>query len=242
MVDIENLPLVSVLTPTYNRREFIPNLIKIYEQQLYPKNLIEFLILDDGEDKIEDLMPSWSNLTYYYFKKRKPIGWKRNFLNQKAKGEIIICMDDDDYYFPERISHAVKLLDNSDLEFAGLNKLLILKPNDDNLYHISKSKIKKNNAWTDYTPLMNGGFAYKKTHLFKNSYNNKSEIREEIEFLDFKHTEILYLDPNKTMIGVAHKKSSLYKNKTLNSITKKTDFKIKDIIRDDTILDFYLNI
>ena len=46
-----NTPFVSVCTPTYNRRLFIPQLIKCFKQQTYPKEyhplLLIFLHLGD---------------------------------------------------------------------------------------------------------------------------------------------------------------------------------------------------
>ena len=47
---------VSVITPTYNRRFFIPTLIKCFLSQTYPQRLMEWIIMDDGEDKIGDLV------------------------------------------------------------------------------------------------------------------------------------------------------------------------------------------
>ena len=47
---------VSVVTPTYNRRMFIPTLIDIYKAQTYPKEKMEWIIIDDGTDKIEDMV------------------------------------------------------------------------------------------------------------------------------------------------------------------------------------------
>ena len=38
------------------------------------------------------------------------LGRKRNLMHEKCKGEIIVYMDDDDYYPPERINHAVNRL------------------------------------------------------------------------------------------------------------------------------------
>ena len=59
-------PQVSLCTPTFNRRPFYPCLIKCIEQQNYPKDKIEWIIIDDGTDKIEDLV---SHLPYVkYFK------------------------------------------------------------------------------------------------------------------------------------------------------------------------------
>jgi glycosyltransferase involved in cell wall biosynthesis len=104
-------PFVSVLTPTYNRRKFIPSLIKIYESQTYPKNRMEWIILDDGEEKVCDLFEAASkripNIRYYSYDEKMLIGKKRNMLNDLAKGEIIIAMDDDDYYPPDRIKQTV---------------------------------------------------------------------------------------------------------------------------------------
>jgi cellulose synthase/poly-beta-1,6-N-acetylglucosamine synthase-like glycosyltransferase len=60
-------PFVSVVTPTYNRRKFIPTLIAMYKAQTYPKDRMEWIILDDGQEKVDDLFaeasamqkPSW---------------------------------------------------------------------------------------------------------------------------------------------------------------------------------------
>ena len=48
---------VSVVTPTYNRRQFIPALITIYANQTFPKDKMEWLILDDGFDNILEQPP-----------------------------------------------------------------------------------------------------------------------------------------------------------------------------------------
>lgn len=53
---IDKFPLVSVLTPTYNRRDFIDYSRKCLESQDYPIQRIEWIVLDDGTDKIEDLV------------------------------------------------------------------------------------------------------------------------------------------------------------------------------------------
>ena len=47
-----DLPFVSVCTPTFNRRPFIPYLIDCFMKQDYPKDRMEWIIVDDGDDKI----------------------------------------------------------------------------------------------------------------------------------------------------------------------------------------------
>ena len=49
-------PLVSVCTPTFNRRPFISTMLECFRNQTYPKHRIEWIIVDDGSDKIKDLL------------------------------------------------------------------------------------------------------------------------------------------------------------------------------------------
>ena len=83
-------PTVSVCTPTYNRRKFIPTLIKCFLSQNYPKNLVEWVVIDDGSDKVEDLFKNISNVKYFYYDNKLSIGHKRNLLHEKSKGDIIV--------------------------------------------------------------------------------------------------------------------------------------------------------
>ena len=119
MSDFSEYPSVSVCTPTFNRRPFIPYLIKCFEHQTYPKEKIEWIIIDDGTDNVEDLFLPLVNMVnktqkyivkYFKYDKKLTLGKKRNLAHEKCKGDIILYMDDDDYYPPERISHAVETL------------------------------------------------------------------------------------------------------------------------------------
>lgn len=51
-----SVPFVSICTPTYNRRPFIPTIIKCFDNQDYPKDRMEWIIIDDGTDLIEDMV------------------------------------------------------------------------------------------------------------------------------------------------------------------------------------------
>ena len=43
----DKLPFVSICTINFNRRPFIPYTIKCIEKQDYPKDKIEWIIIDD---------------------------------------------------------------------------------------------------------------------------------------------------------------------------------------------------
>ncbi len=130
-------PLVSVCTPTFNRRPFIPTMIACFMNQTYPKNRIEWIIVDDGTDKVRDVIEAAKipQVKYIEVAEKMPLGAKRNLMHSHCTGSIIVYMDDDDYYPPDRISHAVDTLqDNRDALCAGSSEIYIY------FKHIKKMK------------------------------------------------------------------------------------------------------
>ena len=123
-------PFVSVLTPTYNRRKFIPAAIQMYKAQTYPKDRMEWIIIDDGTDKVGDLFAEASktipNIKYISLNEKLLIGQKRNMLNDNAKGDIMVAMDDDDYYPPERVAHIVtRFAAQPHIQLAGSSEMYL---------------------------------------------------------------------------------------------------------------------
>ena len=123
-------PLVSCLCPTANRREFIPQMLRCFTQQDYPK--IELIVLDDGDDKIGDLIPlddrqqfsQLPRIRYFYELPKKNHGQKMNRCMELASGEYCIVVDDDDWYAPNRISRQIQpLLDNPQIQVSGTGQL-----------------------------------------------------------------------------------------------------------------------
>ena len=84
-----------------------------FENQTYPKHLIEWIIIDDGTDKIEDLVTHVPQIKYFKYDTKMTMDRKKNLAREKARGDIIVYMDDDDYYPPERVSHALEVLRNN---------------------------------------------------------------------------------------------------------------------------------
>ena len=77
-------PFVSVCTPTYNRRHFIPFLIKSFKAQTYPKELMEWIVIDDGEDCVKDLFEGVECVKYFRVEEKMKLGKKRNFMHTKC--------------------------------------------------------------------------------------------------------------------------------------------------------------
>lgn len=94
----EDLPKVSVLTITRDRRAFIPLAKYCYLAQTYPEDKLEWVIVDDGKDQVKDLVSDIPNVKYILVDEPMTIGAKRNLAVQSASHDILVTMDDDDVY------------------------------------------------------------------------------------------------------------------------------------------------
>jgi glycosyltransferase involved in cell wall biosynthesis len=113
----KQLPPISVLIPTYNRRKFLPLIFQNLRQMDYPKDLIELCISDDGAESLfpddfrftEKLLPmkvKYERITNRHLS----IGEKRNRLVKMATNKIVANMDDDDLYLPTYLRYAISVL------------------------------------------------------------------------------------------------------------------------------------
>jgi glycosyltransferase involved in cell wall biosynthesis len=204
-------PFVSVCTPTFNRRPFIPTMFECFRNQTYPKDQIEWIIIDDGTDKIKDLVKGSNipQIKYYELPEKIPLGAKRNLMHEKAKGSIIVYMDDDDYYPPERIEHAVEVLTaNKKALCAGSSELYLY------FKHISKMY-----QFGPYGPnhATAGTFAFKRELLDITKYNENACIAEEREFLKDYTIPFAQLDPLKTILIFSHVHNTFDKRRLLDN-------------------------
>ena len=168
------LPFVSVCTPTFNRRPFIPAMIKCFNHQDYPKERMEWIVIDDGTDKIADLIEDHPNVKYFAYDEKMPLGKKRNLMHEKCSGDIIVYMDDDDYYPVERVSHAVDMLNkHPEAMCAGSSIIYSYYDSLDKIYQFGPYGSNHASA---------GTFAFRKDLLKTSRYNDDISIAEEKEF------------------------------------------------------------
>jgi len=188
----KNLPLVSICTPTFNRRPFFEYTIKCFNHQDYPKDKLEWIIIDDGSDPIEDLVKTIEQVKYFKYDEKMPLGKKRNIMHEKSTGDIIVYMDDDDYYPPERVSHAVNmLLTHPSALCAGASEIYIWFKHIQKMYQFGPYGPQHATA---------GTFAFKKELLKDHSYNNNASLAEEKEFLKNYTVPFVQLEPKKTIL------------------------------------------
>tara|TARA_Y100000389_G_scaffold197317_1_gene231705 strand:- start:1309 stop:2052 length:744 start_codon:yes stop_codon:yes gene_type:complete len=229
-------PFVSICTPTYNRRDFIPSLIENFKNQTYPQELMEWIVVDDGDVPVGDLFEGMDNVKYFYQEEKMKLGRKRNYMHEKTKGEIIIYMDDDDYYPPDRVSHAVNKLRSKPEALASGSSVI----------HIYFKDRKQIYEFGPYGPnhATAGTFAFKRDLLKQTKYDDDAELAEEKQFLKNYTIPFIQLDPRKCIICFAHDKNTFDKRKLLDNphpdYVRKTKFKISDFIKDKALAKFYM--
>ncbi len=231
-------PLVSICTPTFNRRPFIKTLIKCFEHQTYPKDKMEWIIIDDGTDKIEDLVKDIPQVKYYKYDEQMVLGKKRNIMHEKCSGDIIVYMDDDDYYPPERVSHSVEmLLSHPKALCAGASEIYIYFKHINQMYQFGPYG--PNHATA-------GTFAFKKELLNEHSYDDDAALAEEKHFLKNYTVPFVQLEPKKTILVFSHIHNTFDKKTLLDNphpnYCKPSDKKVEDFVKSEELKDFFMNV
>ena len=121
-----SLPLVSCIMPTNNRRRFVPQAIAYFMRQDYLRR--ELLILDDGEDSIEDLVPPDPHIRYIRLDKKMILGAKRNLACEMACGDMIAHWDDDDWIASHRLRYEVTELERRQADLCGAARQIYYDP------------------------------------------------------------------------------------------------------------------
>lgn len=229
-------PCVSIVTPTYNRRKFIPWLIQCIKEQTYPRERMEWLVYDDGTDKILDILtPHMKELNIRYFtaERKLNIGEKRNKLNEEAHGEVIVTMDDDDYYCPERVSHAVFTMNSKRAELVGSTRNRLFFTDDKSIWEVGP-----------YGPTHAtfGTMAYTKKYAMSHKCDETVVYAEELGFTNEFKERLVQLDPDKVMLVMCHSENTFSKNKLRedgNPMIRKTSIKIRNVIKNTKMREFY---
>jgi glycosyltransferase involved in cell wall biosynthesis len=105
----EELPLVTIITPAYNRASFLDETIQSVLTQDYPR--IEYIVLDDGStDHTREVLKRYSGKIYW---ETHPNMGESRTVNKgfgMAKGDIVCVVNSDDPLLPGAVSAAVALM------------------------------------------------------------------------------------------------------------------------------------
>jgi glycosyltransferase involved in cell wall biosynthesis len=119
-------PLVSCIMPTRNRRRFVGQAISYFQRQDYEPR--ELIVVDDGDDAVDDLVPTGERIRYIRLDERWTLGRKRNLACELSRGDVVCHWDDDDWHAPDRVRRQVAELLDSGRDVSGLREILHYRP------------------------------------------------------------------------------------------------------------------
>lgn len=105
----DRLPLVSVITPTFNYGRFIRDALESIFCQDYPAGSLEVIVVDDGStDNTRDIAAEYGERLSYLYQNNSGIAAARNAGFLRARGDIVTFLDADDVWLPQRTRQVVE--------------------------------------------------------------------------------------------------------------------------------------
>lgn len=230
------IPSVSIITITqFKRFECLKILFDLIKSQTYT-NIIEWVIVEGSKSDQDILDNSKNilgfidqvykcvcesgseckcicecsqikfKIIYVEKKSNVKLGELRNIGNKTSSGDIMVCMDDDDYYPIDRVEHAVKKLSQSNMLIAGCSGHL--------MYDYDFNILVQMKTFGPYHSI-NSCMAWKKNYLLTNSHDPEKEFGEEQSFTKNFTEPMVQLDPFSSVILSSH---------TSNTYSKKIFF------------------
>lgn len=117
------MPLVSIITPTYNRSDLIGRAIKSVQAQTFQD--WEHIIVDDASTDdtsavVESFQSDDRRIMYVQHQVNRKGGAARNSGIKAATGEYLAFLDSDDEWYPEKLEKQLALFDSSELGDVGI--------------------------------------------------------------------------------------------------------------------------
>jgi glycosyltransferase involved in cell wall biosynthesis len=217
--------------------------MNMVKAQDYPHDRMEWIIIDDTPDldSSSEFPTELDGITvrYYYLKEKVSLAKKRNLLNYQAKGKYLVNMDDDDYYPPCRVSHAVETLMKHGTPLAGSSKMFMYFSKDKSVYQLGPYRENHGTAAT---------MAYTKEYTKEHDFGDGNYAEEGV-FTSGWTVPMAQLDSMKTVLALSHSNNTIEKTIFLEEryghigrTVHETSMTLKDFIKESEeqeVHDFY---
>lgn len=112
------IPNISIITPVYNRLEWLPLTLESLRNQTY-KNFEVQIVNDAGEDPAP-ILEKYPDLNIVYSKHNKNSGLPvaRNTGMEKSKGDYFVFLDSDDQLMPLSLEFRLSMMKKYDAEIV----------------------------------------------------------------------------------------------------------------------------
>ena len=195
----ENLPSVSIITPTRDRKELFLLALNNFYNTEYPSGKLEWIIVDDAkeENRVKTILPEDTRIKYLELDVEVPlpVSQKRNIAVQNASNDIILHMDDDDFYYPQHVLSRVKSLLSNNIQCVGSTQL--------GCYNVLNKKSFK--VGDIHSVLAEATMCYYKSFWKERSFFERVQAGEAIHFLKSREKQVAQIPFTYVMIALTHR-------------------------------------
>lgn len=119
--------MISVIIPMYNAENVILNALDSVKNQTFPQERFEIIVVNDGStDKSREVVERYiqnnSDLKIQLINQENGgVSTARNAGLKIAEGNFIALLDSDDEWYPQKIEHQMKVLEDQDFQIDFLS-------------------------------------------------------------------------------------------------------------------------
>ena len=208
---MQQAPLVSLLTPTYERGPFLRLLARMVARQTVPLHRVEWLVVDDSARptaawlRTHPLQRRLHRLHYEHLPTRLCIGAKRNYVMSLARGEYCVQMDDDDCYGARYVEVVLRAF-APNIDVVGSSLIHLLYPGSFVLWRSGPFGAHHTCAAT---------LSFRRSYADTHRYLDGAERAEERSFLDDYRTPIQQMDETHGVyFALVHARNTVDKRST----------------------------
>jgi hypothetical protein len=210
----DDCPPISIVTLLYNRRKFFDLACHNIMLSDYPKDKIEWVIVDDSDDPNEavsdrviqvGLKSAPLTVVYVPFERKLPISEKRNIGVKRSKNDIVLFMDDDDHYPETSFRRRVAWLTKHPWAPQACACTTIA------CYDLLRGVSAVNTPPWDLPlkqRISEATLTFYKSWWDKQKFAFKVDVGEGESFLEGREHEVLELPPQQIIVAFSHKKNT----------------------------------
>jgi len=150
---LDVVPLISIVTPSFNQGEYIENTMKSVLEQGYPR--LEYIVQDGGskDETVEIVQRYASQLKHWESKKDNGQSQAINLGFQHASGEIMAYLNSDDLLLPGALNYVADFFNkNPDIDAVYGHRVLINEYEQEIGRWVLPPHNNKILSWADYVP------------------------------------------------------------------------------------------
>lgn len=118
---VENVPYVSIITPSYNSSKYIRETVDSVKKQTFTN--WEMIIVDDcskdnSREILKELASADSRIKVILLEKNSGAAVARNTAIEAAKGKYIAFLDSDDLWLPQKLEKQLDFMEKNGIVFS----------------------------------------------------------------------------------------------------------------------------